>query len=176
MHNSVGILGAIGVCMIGLKTQAGCLAAADKKPGGVSGGAGRFIEPGTGRAASGGRELIMIEIIQAKGPYKIVFRALPMGGEWCVAITGGREHLGAVAIGIPRPSLSGSGRMSASVSSFTVTGHMDDEISRAAALFLAKNFNCSVAVSCGIHFDHISVDGIETVKELVQTVMEEFLG
>jgi hypothetical protein len=118
----------------------------------------------------------MIEITESKDSYEIVFRALPMGGEWSFTITGGREHLGAVAIGIPRLSLSGSGRISATVSSFTVTGHMDDEIARPAALFLAKNLNCNVVVSCGIHFDHIASGGIEIVKELVQTALIKFLS
>ncbi|WP_425060435.1 hypothetical protein [Sporomusa carbonis] len=104
----------------------------------------------------------------------INLRAIPMGSQWNVAITGGKAHIGAVALGIPRSSLADPGQASASVSVLTVTGHIDDEVARPAAHFLAKALKQIVVVSCGIHYDKITAEDILVVKKLVQEILEDF--
>lgn len=117
----------------------------------------------------------MIEIHKEHGGIHIILQAVSMGSQWTIVITGGEAHLGAAALAIPRPSLTGSGQISASVSVLTVTGHMDDEIARPSAWYLAKELNQPVLVSCGIHYDATSADRIELIKMLTQEAQKEFL-
>ncbi|HWR09006.1 MULTISPECIES: hypothetical protein [Sporomusa] len=117
----------------------------------------------------------MIEINKTQGDINISLQAIAMGSQWNIVITGGAAHLGAVALAIPRLSLSGSGKISASASVLSVTGHMDDEIARPAALFFAKELNQSVVVSCGIHYDQISAEAVQRIKKLVEETQTEFL-
>jgi len=77
---------------------------------------------------------------------------------------GNKPHVGAVALAIPRISLTGRGR-SASVSILTVPGHKDDELARPAALKLAASLNCPVTVIAGVHIDDITLQEIGLVRD-----------
>ncbi|HBS60096.1 MAG TPA: hypothetical protein DEA44_12610 [Firmicutes bacterium] len=118
----------------------------------------------------------MIEIDKSQANMTIKLRAIPLGDGWNVALTGGKAHIGAVAMGIPRASLADPGQTSASVSVLTVTGHMDDEIARPAAYVLAKELKQVVVVTCGIHYDQITPEDILAVRKNVQEVLAEFLA
>jgi len=108
---------------------------------------------------------------------KIVIEALAMGEDLTVAITGGDlPHLGAAALGVPRPSLSDPRAMSASVSVLTITGHKEDEIVRYAAYKLAASLGRSVLVAGGIHIDNITQQGISLVRTLVDEILETFIN
>lgn len=117
----------------------------------------------------------MIEIHKEQGGIHIILQAVTMGSQWTVVITGGEAHLGAAALAIPRPSLTGSGQISASVSVLTVTGHMDDEIARPSAWYLAKELNQPVLVSCGIHYDAATADRLALIKLLTREAQKDFL-
>ncbi len=118
----------------------------------------------------------MIEIRESSENFAVELRAIAMGGQWAVTITGGKAHLGAVALGIPRPSLSDSSRMSASVSVLTVTGHRDDELARKFASVIASGLKCTTVVSCGIHFDHITPEGLLCVGRAVKQAVDAFIA
>lgn len=118
----------------------------------------------------------MININQSQNDISITLCALPMGNQWNITITGGTAHLGAVAVGIPRPSLSDPRKNSASVSVLTVTGHRDDDIARPSAHFLASELQQVIVVSCGIHFDNITPEHIHLIEKLVQKALKEFLN
>ncbi|TEB09207.1 hypothetical protein Psfp_04291 [Pelotomaculum sp. FP] len=99
-----------------------------------------------------------------------------MGKDWNVVITGGEiPHLGSIALGIPRPSLQNSARISATVSVLTLTGHKEDEIVRPAAYFLASRLNAPVVVSCGIHNEQIKSEDIRRIGDLVQEALTDLL-
>ncbi|OPZ71061.1 MAG: hypothetical protein BWY80_01396 [Firmicutes bacterium ADurb.Bin456] len=116
----------------------------------------------------------IIDVQKKSDGLNVTLRAVPMGADWCVAITGGEiPHLGAVALGVPRPSLQDSGRTSATVSVLTLTGHKEDEIARPAAYFLASRLKTPVVVSCGIHNDQIEPGTIRRFVELVQEGLNE---
>lgn len=118
----------------------------------------------------------MIELRREYGKIRLLLQAIPMGQDWNVAITGGAiPHLGAVAIGIPRPSMENPEKVSATVSLFTLTGHKEDDIVRPAAALLAGRLNASVVVSCGIHMEQITPDEIQQVLFLVEELLAEFL-
>lgn len=87
-----------------------------------------------------------------------------LGNDMVVYISGGtRPHVGAVAVGIPRPSLDDPEITSASVSVFTMTGHKDDELAREAAHRLAAALARTVVVVAGFHIDGARPDQIRQV-------------
>ncbi len=117
--------------------------------------------------------------IEIRKEYKgthVLLQAIAMGKDWNVVITGGEiPHLGAVALGIPRPSLQNPLVTSATVSVMTLTGHKEDEIARPAANFLAGRLNAPVVVSCGIHNDNIKPQDIRQISEMVQEALNELV-
>jgi hypothetical protein len=90
-----------------------------------------------------------------EGCKRIAAVASVCGSDVAVTIVGGgRHHIGAVALAVPRPGLSDPSKVSASASVICVTGHKDDELARNAALKIASALNCTVSVNVGIHIDH----------------------
>ncbi|WP_192895577.1 proteasome assembly chaperone 4 family protein, partial [Pelotomaculum sp. FP] len=117
-----------------------------------------------------------IEIHKEHNGLHVVLQATAMGKDWNVVITGGEiPHLGSIALGIPRPSLQNSARISATVSVLTLTGHKEDEIVRPAAYFLASRLNAPVVVSCGIHNEQIKSEDIRRIGDLVQEALTDLL-
>lgn len=98
------------------------------------------------------------------------------GDDLAIAVTGGeRPHIGSVSVAVPRPSLTGSGEISATVSTFNVTGHLDNAIGDKFAKTLAAHFNCVCAVSCGVHIDGLDQDGIQSVLELSNELLDRVI-
>ncbi|NLI14311.1 proteasome assembly chaperone 4 family protein [Pelotomaculum propionicicum] len=119
----------------------------------------------------------IIEISKKYGGLNVELQAIAMGRDWNVIITGGEiPHLGAIALGIPRPSLQNPEQTSATVSVLTLTGHKEDEIARPAAHFLASKLNAPVVVTCGIHNDRIKPEDIRRVGQLVQEALNDLVA
>lgn len=99
-----------------------------------------------------------------------------LGKDLCVTMSGGdQRHIGSVSLGIPRESLTGSGKRSATVSTLNVLGHMDDAIGDLYAKRLASSFGCKVVVTCGVHFDSVDpvmIKGIQTAVIQMLTELE----
>jgi hypothetical protein len=96
-----------------------------------------------------------------------------LGNDVCVTVTGGEGHIGSVSVAIPRPSLSESGKHSATVSTFNVTGHLDDVIGDAFAKRIASKLRCRVAVICGVHFDDFTPGMADEVQEAANRLLDE---
>ncbi len=89
-----------------------------------------------------------------------------LGEDLVVHIYGGSHpHIGAVALGIPRPSLKNPEDISSTVSILTMMGHKDDHLAREAADFLAASLNKNVVVVAGFHIDNA---GDEQIKEVLR--------
>lgn len=108
--------------------------------------------------------------------------AVSCGPDVSVCFGGGEApHIGAVALGIPRPSLMDPDAPSASASVLCVTGHKEDELARAAALELATALQCRVSVSIGLHVDDASTADIReltanyraTLGRIIELLCEE---
>ncbi|HLO65879.1 MAG TPA: hypothetical protein VK188_02600 [Holophaga sp.] len=104
-----------------------------------------------------------------------------MGRDLSLSLAGGdREHIGAVALAQPRPSLSDPARTSSSVSVLTLLGHKEDELARAIAGGLAAALGVSVCVACGIHLDGLTPEEMAEVPalagELVQELRQRLAG
>jgi hypothetical protein len=88
-----------------------------------------------------------------------------IGDDVLVAIWGGEKpHIGAVAVGQPRPSLRDPEVTSSSASVFCMVGHKEDELAKAAAEILAATLKTQVVVTAGIHWDNIAP---ETIQQIV---------
>lgn len=97
-----------------------------------------------------------------------------MGKDLWVSIAGGdAPHIGSVSLGLPRLSLTGDMSASSTVSTFNVTGHKDDAVGNLFAARLAALFQCTVSVSCGIHFNELEEEKIEEVVNAAKTALAE---
>lgn len=108
------------------------------------------------------------------GVYKVEATAVQCGQNFNICIGGGDTyHIGAVALGLPRPSLAEAERTSASASVLCVTSHKEDEIARAAALSLATVLKTRVVVTCGLHIDNALQGDIEILYENYLALLEQ---
>jgi len=100
-----------------------------------------------------------------------------MGEDICLILSGGdQEHIGAVAVAQPRPSLADPARMSATASVITLPGHKEDMLARELSLKVAGTLNVAACVICGIHIRHPTPDMLEEMivasRGLVNTFLE----
>ncbi len=108
-------------------------------------------------------------------PFKdssIRLRYLPLGNDLQVVISGGRGHIGAVALAVCKDSEAGR----ADASQIGVEGHREDELVQSAALRLSKALCCTVAVSAGIHFDNLTKTEIGAIVKIVDEMISELIG
>jgi hypothetical protein len=98
------------------------------------------------------------------------------GGVALTLVGGERPHVGAVAIGIPRPSLARPGRQSATTSVVTVTGHKDDELARPLAQELASRLGQPAAVVAGVHIERPRARDFERVFRNAKRALDAILA
>ncbi|MBK5210917.1 MAG: hypothetical protein JJE36_01110 [Coriobacteriia bacterium] len=108
----------------------------------------------------------LIAVGHGEAPHRVEAAIVFCGPDVSVCFGGGEaHHIGAVALGIPRPSLADNSAPSASASVLCVTGHKEDGLARAAALELATEFGCRVNVAAGLHVDGATADDIRLLNE-----------
>ncbi len=108
---------------------------------------------------------------------KLYWGYMVLGRDVVVIITGGKEHIGAVAISIPRPSLKDVDKTSSSTSVFTRISHKEDEIVKRVGDRISSKTNRFTTVIAGIHFDNLSKKEIEEIvfrcDEIADQLIEE---
>jgi hypothetical protein len=93
-----------------------------------------------------------------------------------MSLTGGeRPHVGAVGLGIPRPSLRDCACTSATSSVLTVTGHKDDALAKPLAERVAARLNQVAVVVVGVHVDGATAGEIALLSENVGRAAEGLL-
>lgn len=122
------------------------------------------------------------DMIIGEGRHRISLHAVACGMDWNVAIFGGeRDHIGAVACGIPARIDGNPDRPTVALSSFCVPGHKDDLLARKAADKLARALSQVVSVTVGIHVEQADSEDIrilcentmEACEGLIQCVKED---
>ena len=97
--------------------------------------------------------------------------AVRCGDDLTVVIGGGeKQHIGAVAVGVPRPSLN---IVSSSASVLCLTGHKEDLLARKAALELASMLGHTVTVTVGLHIDDASAEAIVMLEANFQKLLRQ---
>lgn len=122
------------------------------------------------------KESELIQITKEAKGIKLDITVLPTEEGLTVTVYGGdKPHVGAVAIGLPRPSLADPSKTSATASVFALVGHKDDEIAKPVAEMLAAKLRKPIVVVAGVHLVSPSTEQINTVMELIPKVSEEIL-
>ena len=99
-----------------------------------------------------------------------------IGPDILVAIWGGeRPHIGAVAVGLPRPSLRDPEITSSSASVFCMVGHKEDELAKATAEIMAATLETQVVVTAGIHWDNLSQEAIQQIVHHSEILVDMIL-
>ncbi|WP_312641124.1 hypothetical protein [Hydrogenoanaerobacterium sp.] len=105
------------------------------------------------------------------GRFQISGQAAFIGNDLLMAIYGGEApHIGASALGLPS-AVNGL----ASAGTLTAPGHRDDLLARKFAIAAAKQLNCVVCVTMGIHIDQPRNDDLLWLQENAQKVFETLL-
>ena len=123
----------------------------------------------------------MQELFLEKGRIKINMKAITIGEDLAVIISGGDSpHIGCVTLSTPRPSLLDSKVISATTSVLNLIGHKDDEVARYVSHELSSKLNKNVVVTCGIHIDKITREEImitkNLLKELTETLVQKHMN
>lgn len=106
-----------------------------------------------------GRGRVMLELSAER---RIEAETAWQGPDLVVRLWGGAAHVGAVALGEPRPEgLPGRSRASASV--LTACGHRDEAVALPVARELAAALGVRVVVVAGLHWDDLDADGLAAV-------------
>ncbi|HJX23595.1 MAG TPA: hypothetical protein VJ574_04190 [Candidatus Bathyarchaeia archaeon] len=110
--------------------------------------------------------------------HRISLRAARSGEDLVVIVNGGdKHHVGAIAVGIPRPSLKNPGKTSSTVSVFNLTGHKDEAIARDISERMTSSLNRVVVVIAGVHMNDASEQDIEKLlsnsKECTERALKE---
>lgn len=117
-----------------------------------------------------------ISLNAGEGKHQVCLHALFCGKDVSVCIFGGDvPHIGAVAVAVPRKSLTGDGSDSASASVICITGHKEDEMARLVALRLSSKWLCNVTVSAGVHIDDAKNEDISILSENIEKLMENLI-
>jgi len=99
------------------------------------------------------------------GRLSISLRAIDVGSDLLVIITGGKAHIGAAAVGVTCGGL-------ASSSVISVPAHREDRVVKGAAEKLAKALNRSVVAVAGIHYDDITKEEIDETLRLCDELVK----
>ncbi|MDR1775417.1 MAG: hypothetical protein LBS17_03025 [Actinomycetes bacterium] len=117
------------------------------------------------------------ELSVGKSPHTVRAVVVECGPDLSVTIGGGPlPHVGAVALGVPRPSLADSAQLSASASVLCATGHKEDMLARHVALKLATRYDCRVQVSVGMHIDGATRADITAFENNTEELLKEICG
>ena len=119
----------------------------------------------------------MQELATNVAGFPLRLRWLRMGADLCLTLSGGeQEHIGAVAVAQPRPSLADPTRTSATASVITLAGHKEDMLAREIALNVASTLNIVACVACGIHVRHPTPDMLEELVAASHGLVDAFLA
>ena len=119
----------------------------------------------------------MQELTAIVAGFPLRLRWLRMGEDLCLTLSGGEvEHIGAVAIAQPRPSLADPTRTSATASVITLSGHKEDMLVRELSLKVAETLNIAVCVICGIHVRHPTPDMLEELLSASRGLVDALLS
>lgn len=113
---------------------------------------------------------------RGEGRLRVEALVVVVGGDLSMAIWGGtRPHIGAVALAQARARLADPNRPASTSSVFTLLGHKDDIVARAAADRLAAALGRTVVVSAGLHVDQATPDDLQALTRAAEECVEDLL-
>jgi hypothetical protein len=104
----------------------------------------------------------MIQIDRKKNRIRLRLKAIPMGRDLCVIISGGdAPHLGAVTVCADKKE----------PVTEAFASHKDHVVTELAARILRREYDGNFAVCCGIHLDQIEKQEIEDILEMSEQMV-----
>ncbi len=97
-------------------------------------------------------------------------------GDLVIVVTGGRDHVGAVALALPRPSLKDPERTSASSSVLTMPGHKEDVLVKEISEKVAAGTGRNVMVVGGVHYDNLDERQLATLHRLWLKLIDKIIA
>ena len=110
-----------------------------------------------------------ITLEKASGRIAIALKAVAIGDDLLVTVTGGKGHIGGTALGTMAGGIATS-------SVITTPGHRDDRVAKGAAEKLAKALKRNVAVVAGIHYDRITKEEIAEALRLSDALVDQLIS
>jgi hypothetical protein len=102
---------------------------------------------------------------------EITLEAKKIGEDYLLTLTGGREHVGAVAIGLFDEK---SQRASSSV--VTLPGHREEQLALQGARQVSRATKKTTVFVAGIHQDNISPEEIRDIVSASREMAESFIA
>jgi len=115
-------------------------------------------------------------ISEKQGVFEVHARMIFLGDDLLIILSGGKEHIGAVAMAEPRPSLDDPGKISATSSVYTYIGHKEDEMSKSFSERLSKELNRKVVVAAGMHWDSLKSADIKLIRVICGRLIKKIVG
>jgi len=110
---------------------------------------------------------------EGEGRCQITLIILDTGfGVQGLLIGGEKPHVGGQVLAVPRKSLRGEG-WSCDTYITPVPGHKDTEVARTVAELLACELQLPVAVTAGIHSDHLSAEELKEILTLCNSLSQK---
>ncbi len=114
------------------------------------------------------------ELSTPEGEYPVHSLTMLVGEDILTCLWGGTDpHIGAVAVALPRPSTADPQTTSSTSSVFTALGHKEDAVVKLVSERLSSRLNKNVAVTAGIHWDHLDADGIAQIMDNCRWLAEQ---
>jgi hypothetical protein len=118
----------------------------------------------------------LFDVSEKKGSYEVSAHTMLIGSDVLVVLTGGRAHIGAVAVAQPRPSIKDEKKISSTSSVFTYVGHKEDVVAKAMSEELSRELSRKVVVAAGIHWDGLKKKDIELVVEICRKITKKIIA
>jgi hypothetical protein len=96
-------------------------------------------------------------------------------GDVVLVVYGGSDHVGAVGLAIPRPSLEDPGKGSATSSVLTMLGHKEDVLVKEVGERIAAATGRNLVVVGGVHYDDLEAAQLEALQRLWRKMSEEII-
>jgi hypothetical protein len=115
-------------------------------------------------------------VSEKQGDFEVIALVYELGDDCLVILYGGtRPHIGAIGMAQVRPSLRDPKEIAATSSVFTFVGHKEDVVAKAMSEELTRRLARNTVVVAGIHWDGLSVEGIEMIRNICQVLTEKIL-
>ena len=101
---------------------------------------------------------------------EITLEVKKLGEDYLLTLTGGKEHAGAVAVG-----LFDEKNRRASSSVLTLPGHREEQLALDSARRVSKETGKTSVVIVGIHVDNINPDGIREIVSAAEEMVGNFI-
>jgi len=115
------------------------------------------------------------DLSEKKASFEVSAHTMLVGSDILVVLTGGRAHIGAVALAQPRPSIKDSQKISSTSSVFTYVGHKEDVVAKAMSEGLSGALNKRVVVAAGIHWDELKKTDIELIVDICRKITKRII-